>query len=159
VPHAVLKKLKVYHAPSATLNGQDLAIKVLNYSIYLLYCTSTHTHAHAPSSALNGQDFAIKVLDLLALLEKYSSTNTDAAALAAIPTWRGVKAVSKSLYCTCFASTKGQILTMLASQSKWHAVKAVNKSRRYVGVAKDLPKEPREVQKKSCACGLKLVRP
>jgi len=34
---------------------------------------------------------------------------------------------------------------MLAVQSKWHAVKAVNKSRRYVGVAKDLPKEPREV--------------
>ena len=56
VPHNVLKKLKVYHAPSSALNGQDLAIK-----------------------------------------------------------------------------------------SKWHSVKAVNKSRRYHGPAKDLPKEPREV--------------
>ena len=37
VPHAVLKKLKVYHAPSAALNGQDLAIKVLNLLALLVY--------------------------------------------------------------------------------------------------------------------------
>jgi len=56
VPHAMLRNLKVQHAPSSTLNGQDLGIK-----------------------------------------------------------------------------------------SKWRAVKRVNKSRRYHGPAKDLPKEPREV--------------
>ena len=33
----------------------------------------------------------------------------------------------------------------LAIKSKWRGVKAVNKSRRYHGPAKDLPKEPREV--------------
>ena len=27
MPHKMLNKLKVYHAPSAALNGQDLAIK------------------------------------------------------------------------------------------------------------------------------------
>ena len=56
VPHGVLKKLKVYHAPSSALNGQNEAIK-----------------------------------------------------------------------------------------SKWRTVRRVNKSRRYHGPAKDLPKEPREV--------------
>jgi hypothetical protein len=39
-----------------------------------------------------------------------------------------------------------------AIRSKWHAVRRVNKSRRYHGPARDLPKEPREVCVCVCVC-------
>ena len=86
-PHAVLRRLKVSHAPSSALNGQ--------VDLVFMCVPDTCVPAVPPltrMTAVNGQDLGIK--------------------------------------------------------AKWRGVKAVNKARHWVGAAKELPKEPREVSQR-----------